>query len=61
MSLFDASNYGVLITGNQSNQQLQRSIEESTNHIVDPLDNFRNSASVMGLSYEFSRFNEDSL
>ncbi|KAL7495039.1 hypothetical protein ACHAWT_003592 [Skeletonema menzelii] len=59
VSLFDASNHDVLFTGNQSNHQQQRNRAESSNHVVDPLDNFRHSASVMGLSYEFSRFNAE--
>jgi len=58
VSLFDASNHDVLFAGGQSSQQ-QRTVENSNTMAatIDPLDNFRNSASVMGLSQDFSRFN----
>eukprot|EP00984_Skeletonema_dohrnii_P008707 scaffold3248_cov77-Skeletonema_dohrnii-CCMP3373.AAC.1 len=57
VSLFDASSHDILLS--QSNQQQQRSVENSNSlaATIDPLDNFRNSASVMGLSQDFSRFN----
>lgn len=65
VSLFDISHHNDVLQfadGNRSNPQLQRRQESSHHHqatIIDPLDNFHNAASVMGLSYEFSRFNAE--
>ena len=61
VSLFDVSNHDGIFTGSASNQQQQRHLIEESNSTsaIDPLQNFRNSASVMGLSHEFSRFNAE--
>jgi hypothetical protein len=56
VSLFDVSNRNdaMFVAGTQNNDQ--QNIITAT---VDPLDNFRNSASVIGLSPQFSRFNAE--
>jgi len=69
VSLFETSNHDAIFAGNQSNRQStqnnysqKRGIMEQPNIIsatVDPLDSFRNSASVIGLSPQFSRYNAE--
>lgn len=60
VSLFDASNHDAMFAGNQSTQQqMEQSNIITANTVVDPLDNFRTSASVVGLSHQFTRFNAE--
>lgn len=65
VSIFDASHHNDLLyaVGNHRQRQRCGQEESSKNHqatnIIDPLDNFHSAASVMGLSYEFSRFNAE--
>jgi len=60
VSRFDASSHDAIFAGIRVNQPQQGIVGKNNNFAaVDPLDNFRNSASVLGLSPQFSRFNAD--